>query len=59
MSIYSIYTNKDVNYTLIMNTTKNPNEKAFKFVKIFESPPKPRHLQDLLDMWGDYIDGFK
>jgi phosphosulfolactate synthase (CoM biosynthesis protein A) len=42
-----------------MNTTKNPNEKAFKFVKIFESPPKPRHLQDLLDMWGDYIDGFK
>jgi phosphosulfolactate synthase (CoM biosynthesis protein A) len=60
-----------------MNTTKSPNEKAFNFVEIFESPPKPRHdgiveirgpyystvtityLQDLLDMWGDYIDGFK
>jgi phosphosulfolactate synthase (CoM biosynthesis protein A) len=60
-----------------MNTTKSPNEKAFNFVKILESPPKPRHdgiieirgpyysavtityLQDLLDMWGDYIDGFK
>ena len=64
-------------YTLIMNTTKSPNEKAFNFVKILESSPKPRHdgiveirgpyysavtltyLQDLLDMWGDYLDGFK
>ena len=60
-----------------MNTTKSPNEKAFNFVKILESPPKPRHdgiveirgpyysaitityLQDLLELWGDYTDGFK
>jgi len=60
-----------------MNTTKSPNEKAFSFVKILESSPKPRHdgiveirgpyyspvtltyLQDLLDMWGDYLDGLK
>src|ERR687885_2394638 len=73
-----IIRNKQIRqHTLIMNTTKSPNEKAFNFVKILESPPKPRHdgiieirgpyysavtityLQDLLDMWGDYIDGFK
>ena len=52
--------------------------KKHSTLKIFESPPKPRHdgiieirspyysavvtityLQDLLEMWGDYIDGFK
>ena len=36
-----------------MDTIKKPNEKAFNFLRILESPPKPRH-DGIIEIRGPY-----